>query len=349
MNGSTRTEEGFTLVELVVAIIIFSLIVVPISSAIVVGLRATPSTAGRLLELRDAQLLSTYLTADAESATPGSGTVTSGASLQTWDCASPVPSGTNVVRFTWFQTIGTTTTWYAVDYRAVTAGSHTRLMRYGCSAIGSTGSSTQSVAASSTVLMDSYLSASVTAGPPVSITATATGLYARQSSNQATTFTFTVSATPRTPSTVTTTTTNPSGSTTSTSSGASTTTSTTTAATTTTTTTTTTTIPPTTTTEPCRLASPSFSANPVYVDNSGHLVDSLSIGLTGSSTCTGISMTFTPSSSQGLQTMSQSGTSFSTTIDKSDYKWSAGTVTFTFSATPTGSASYNLQVDNESP
>ncbi len=63
-----RSDAGFTLVELLVAVAALGIIMVPLSAGIFVGFRAITSTANRLNSSTDAQLLSVYLPPDVQSA-----------------------------------------------------------------------------------------------------------------------------------------------------------------------------------------------------------------------------------------------------------------------------------------
>lgn len=69
-------EQGFTLVELILAILVTSTVVGAIGSGTVVGLRTTDATHNRLVESHDAQMVAAYLVSDAQSAGTVSDVVT---------------------------------------------------------------------------------------------------------------------------------------------------------------------------------------------------------------------------------------------------------------------------------
>jgi prepilin-type N-terminal cleavage/methylation domain-containing protein len=66
---SVHGERGFTLVELLVAVSVLGIIMVPLCGSLIVGLRTTNDSQQRLTEARGAQLTSNYFTFDVASAT----------------------------------------------------------------------------------------------------------------------------------------------------------------------------------------------------------------------------------------------------------------------------------------
>lgn len=64
-----RDDEGFTLIEMLVTIVILGIISAAIVTAIIVGLRTTDDTGRRLSESHDAQLVQVYVPNDVQSAT----------------------------------------------------------------------------------------------------------------------------------------------------------------------------------------------------------------------------------------------------------------------------------------
>src|SRR4051794_18413504 len=62
-------DSGFTLVELLVAIVILGAVVGAIAASFIVGLKTTDGTAERYRASHDAQLLSLYFPVDAQNST----------------------------------------------------------------------------------------------------------------------------------------------------------------------------------------------------------------------------------------------------------------------------------------
>lgn len=62
-----QDERGFTLVELLVAIVILGIIAVPLGNVIIGYLRNTDATTARLSESHDAQVSAAYFSADVAS------------------------------------------------------------------------------------------------------------------------------------------------------------------------------------------------------------------------------------------------------------------------------------------
>jgi prepilin-type N-terminal cleavage/methylation domain-containing protein len=63
-----RNEDGFTLPELMIGMVIMSLLIVAIGGALIVSLKTTGSTEQRLNETRDVLITSSYVANDVQSA-----------------------------------------------------------------------------------------------------------------------------------------------------------------------------------------------------------------------------------------------------------------------------------------
>jgi prepilin-type N-terminal cleavage/methylation domain-containing protein len=124
-----QSESGFTLVEVLVATIISAIIVGGIAGILIVTLESYPSSAARISLSDNAQLLSTWLVPDAQSAAWNSqGIDMSPALTDIPGCTVSLPPSTNVVTLSWSDyDTGIT---FAAAYRQV--GSE--LMRYYCKA-----------------------------------------------------------------------------------------------------------------------------------------------------------------------------------------------------------------------
>lgn len=68
VRAALADESGFTLIELMVAIVILGIIVVPITTAIIVGLLTTTDAQTRLTETQNAVISSAFWAGDAQSA-----------------------------------------------------------------------------------------------------------------------------------------------------------------------------------------------------------------------------------------------------------------------------------------
>ena len=130
MRRATAREDGFTLVELLMSIVISGIILGPIAASLLVGLRTSDETSNRLVGSNDAQMLSVWLTPDIQSAGGQSGDV---ATSSNTDCSGI----SNVLRLRWRETSGSTTTTYNAAYAVSQTDGEWRLIRYLCVDSGS--------------------------------------------------------------------------------------------------------------------------------------------------------------------------------------------------------------------
>jgi prepilin-type N-terminal cleavage/methylation domain-containing protein len=118
MPERVRSDAGLTLVEMLVAIAILGVIMVPLASGIFVGLRATSSTTNRLVSSMDAQRLSVYFPPDVQSSNTGSTSFScSGANPAITDpklqlVSNAPPGGTARTVVYWVRTVAGTPTRY---------------------------------------------------------------------------------------------------------------------------------------------------------------------------------------------------------------------------------------------
>lgn len=63
-----RTDDGFTLVEVLVTVVITGIIAGAVTASIIIGLRTTDATVNRLSDSRDAQLAAAYFGTDVQEA-----------------------------------------------------------------------------------------------------------------------------------------------------------------------------------------------------------------------------------------------------------------------------------------
>jgi prepilin-type N-terminal cleavage/methylation domain-containing protein len=140
-----RTDDGFTLTELLVAITILGIIMVAIGAMIVTAFRTTSTVDDRLSGSRGPKIVSRYWVPDAESATginaaPACGSGSHAVVTLSWT-EDPTPTGTAPDLPT-----GTprTVTWWQQD--PATVGGRSQLLRMSCSATSTPDDTTTVVA-----------------------------------------------------------------------------------------------------------------------------------------------------------------------------------------------------------
>ena len=181
---AARVEDGFTLVELMMAIAIIAIVIGPVTMGVIVGLRTSDETASRLAGSNDAQLLSVWLPGDIQSAGNQSGDVVATPTANT-ECSGI----NNALRLKWREIQGSTTTYVAAYAVSANGTGVWRLIRYYCV---NGGTATQHVVARN---LSSGTAASVTvSGTKVSMTVTE-----KSTPTDPTSYTFTVSGNRRTP------------------------------------------------------------------------------------------------------------------------------------------------------
>jgi prepilin-type N-terminal cleavage/methylation domain-containing protein len=180
-----RREGGFTLIEMMMAMAIMGIIVIPMTATVFIGLRTTDETSTRLAGSNDAQLLSVWLPADVQSTGNQSGDVVASPTANT-ECSGV----SNLLRLKWRETQGSTTNTYVAAYAmgSVSGGVRT-LKRYFCVNGGT----------ATTHLVGRNLSGSVDGSVSVSGTKVSMTLTQATAPHDPTAYTFTVSANRRTP------------------------------------------------------------------------------------------------------------------------------------------------------
>ena len=128
-----RGNEGFTLVELLISMVLSVIIIGVVVTAFIVTLKSTEQTRTELGESHDTQLVAAYLPADLLSAGGATSDVDSTAATATGCASSPI-GNLNVVRLRWSDTFGASPTYFSSSYRVVNAAGEWRLMRYSCQA-----------------------------------------------------------------------------------------------------------------------------------------------------------------------------------------------------------------------
>jgi prepilin-type N-terminal cleavage/methylation domain-containing protein len=132
-----RGADGFTLVELLVAVLILGIISVPLGNVVVGYFRNTEATTARLIESHDAQISSAYWAEDVASIGTRSTTAPYPLNQSVWTGASSLypcaTAGTPIVSLAWddFASSGARTL-IQVVYVVQTVSGHTELHRVRC-------------------------------------------------------------------------------------------------------------------------------------------------------------------------------------------------------------------------
>jgi prepilin-type N-terminal cleavage/methylation domain-containing protein len=159
-----RDDRGVTLIEVLVAISILTVIMVPLGNALISFFRNTDATSGRLSESHDAQIAAAYFAQDVQSlgrrdwgatgfALQQSIEVNVGSADGPYPCAPGTPNA--AIRFLWDDTIAGVV---RVSYVVQTVGTERQLRRITC--IGSS-------AISSDLVLAHNLDPGAAVGPPV--------------------------------------------------------------------------------------------------------------------------------------------------------------------------------------
>lgn len=162
-----QPDAGFTLVEVLIAMLLLSILMSALAGAVISSLKATAGTSTRLSTSHDRQLVQVYLPRDLSSA---SGAL-SGAFVTSWHCAPPAPAATPALVLTWKGMPPTSfsptplgsaalTATFEADYVAASTPSP-RLLRYYC--YKGPQSSSWSTAAVSTMVYGLQSTSAVTA------------------------------------------------------------------------------------------------------------------------------------------------------------------------------------------
>ena len=128
-------DEGFTLIELIIVIVVMGTIMSTLAAALVISLKATPTTEDRLDDARATRSLATWLSYDTTSAPPflpeqpqGGMDLSSTAN----DCGG---LGTNLLHLQWVESSFSSRT-YVANYRFVVDGNSGEIVRYYCARTG---------------------------------------------------------------------------------------------------------------------------------------------------------------------------------------------------------------------
>lgn len=127
----SERDQGFTLVELIMVMLLMGIVTAAIGAAAIVVLRAAPSTQFRIEDARATRSLQTWLSYDV-----GSAPATVLGSRGGYDTTALAPnscggSGDNIAYIEWVEDDGGATR-YVANYRLVASGSDFTIVRYTC-------------------------------------------------------------------------------------------------------------------------------------------------------------------------------------------------------------------------
>jgi prepilin-type N-terminal cleavage/methylation domain-containing protein len=140
-----RGERGFTLVELLVAIVILGIVTVPISNFFIGYLKNTAQTAGNLNESHDGQIASAYWQQDVSSvgvhdaydSNSKTFPLQPSVNVGTYPCVSSVPNTTQIISMVWDQLDAAGAPGQTrVSYATRSANGENQLVRLQCSGSG---------------------------------------------------------------------------------------------------------------------------------------------------------------------------------------------------------------------
>ena len=122
--ASARVEQGFTLIEVLICVVLMTMIMGAITGALISSLHQSSSTNQQVHESNDAQIIAGFLVRDAQSAggtNPATGVADPGLGVAVPDVAGCAVPGTPVVGFHWidFSPAGNTT--HIANYSFVAA------------------------------------------------------------------------------------------------------------------------------------------------------------------------------------------------------------------------------------
>lgn len=126
---TAQRDRGFTLVELLVAVLLTATLLTVIGMAVVTSLRTIPSTSNRADSAVAVQGITTWLPPDVDATQPGAFDVTSGKAS---GCTGTDP-GNNIVHLSWTETFAGVTTTYVANYRFVIDSGTGHIVRVACS------------------------------------------------------------------------------------------------------------------------------------------------------------------------------------------------------------------------
>lgn len=136
MSNRRRQDKGFTLPEVLITIVMISLVVGVIATALVVILRTSPAATARTDDSRTYQGLVTWFPRDVAS-TPSKAANISNAPGSLACAGAEIVTGNNLIEFRWNENAGGGVVTYVAAYRFETVSGGKAVRRYTCSSAGS--------------------------------------------------------------------------------------------------------------------------------------------------------------------------------------------------------------------
>lgn len=134
-HRARRPDDGLTVIEILLSVVLTATLVGALSAALLVALRTTPTTEDRIDDARSTRMLSTWLSQDTMS-TPPFLPETSAGGFDVATAATPTNNrcggdGTNVLHMRWTETVFAPVS-YVANYRFVVEGDAARIYRLIC-------------------------------------------------------------------------------------------------------------------------------------------------------------------------------------------------------------------------
>jgi prepilin-type N-terminal cleavage/methylation domain-containing protein len=148
MNGRPARDDGVTLIEVLIVVVLLGVIVAPLTGAIIVFIRNTNETTNRMAESHDAQIAAAYFAQDVQSIGVRDWSAPPYPGVQSIELNAPAagglyPCGTGsaaLVRLAWDDPAVGAPSVRRVSYVVQTIGSERQLHRIACNGAGAVSS-----------------------------------------------------------------------------------------------------------------------------------------------------------------------------------------------------------------
>jgi prepilin-type N-terminal cleavage/methylation domain-containing protein len=149
LTRGARRDDGVTLIEVLLVVVILAVIIGPLTAAVIVFLRNTDATTDRMAESHDAQIASAYFSQDVQSVgirNWSSAPYVTVPSIQTGVAMNAAPYGCGsdptavLIRFVWDDPAVGAPTLRSASYVVMDVGGERQLRRVVCSPVGTVAS-----------------------------------------------------------------------------------------------------------------------------------------------------------------------------------------------------------------